>query len=126
MPYIMSILAFLQEFYSVAWTTVEMTTGHKTNLLAAAGKLKEIRLLHPERLVCYAEMKGHKDEIACMVFHSTKPTILFSGDSKVCCANRVQSLQKGVIISSRSHRPVSAYGILVFHPRPTTEHGITC
>ncbi|VDL62473.1 unnamed protein product [Hymenolepis diminuta] len=38
------------EFYSVAWTTVEMASGHRTNLLAAAGKLKEIRLLHPERL----------------------------------------------------------------------------
>lgn len=71
-----------EEFYAVAWTTVEMTPGHHTNLLAAAGKLKEIRLLHPEQLVCYAEMKGHKDEVACMVFHPTKSTILFSGDSK--------------------------------------------
>uniref|UniRef100_A0A5K3F787 Leucine-rich repeat and WD repeat-containing protein 1 n=1 Tax=Mesocestoides corti TaxID=53468 RepID=A0A5K3F787_MESCO len=71
-----------EEFYAVAWTTVEMSTGHHTNLLAAAGKLKEIRLLHPEQLVCYAEMKGHKEEIACMVFHPNKPTILFSGDSK--------------------------------------------
>ena len=62
---------------------MEMTSGHRTNLLAAAGKMKEIRLLHPEQLVCYAEMKGHKEEIACMVFHPNKPTILFSGDSKV-------------------------------------------
>ncbi|VDM18712.1 unnamed protein product [Hydatigera taeniaeformis] len=68
-----------EEFYAVAWTTVEMASGHPTNLLAAAGKLKEIRLLHPEQLVCYAEMKGHREEIACMVFHPTKPTILFSG-----------------------------------------------
>lgn len=60
-----------------------MSTGHRTNLLAAAGKLKEIRLLHPEQLVCYAEMKGHREEIACMTFHPVKPTILFSGDSKV-------------------------------------------
>ncbi|VDO07940.1 unnamed protein product [Rodentolepis nana] len=73
-----------EEFYSVAWTTVEMASGHKTNLLAAAGKLKEIRLLHPERLVCYAELKGHREEIACMVFHPSKPTVLFSGDSKAC------------------------------------------
>ncbi|CDS42558.1 DEAD box ATP dependent RNA helicase [Echinococcus multilocularis] len=73
-----------EEFYAVAWTTVEMASGHPTNLLAAAGKLKEIRLLHPEQLVCYAEMKGHREEIACMVFHPTKPTILFSGDSKAC------------------------------------------
>lgn len=76
---------YLQEFYTLAWTTVEMSTGHKTNLLAAAGKLREIRLLHPEQLVCYAEMRGHKDDIACMIFHPTKPTILFSGDSKVRC-----------------------------------------
>ncbi|KAF6774729.1 hypothetical protein AHF37_06568, partial [Paragonimus kellicotti] len=71
-----------QEFYSLAWTTVEMAAGHKTNLLAAAGKLREIRLLHPEQLVCYAEMRGHKDDIACMIFNPDKPTILFSGDSK--------------------------------------------
>lgn len=76
-----------QEFYAVAWTTVEMASGHPTNLLAAAGRLKEIRLLHPEQLVCYAEMKGHREEIACMVFHPTKPTILFSGDSKACCSS---------------------------------------
>ncbi|KAA3681736.1 uncharacterized protein DEA37_0011363 [Paragonimus westermani] len=71
-----------EEFYSLAWTTVEMAAGHKTNLLAAAGKLREIRLLHPEQLVCYAEMRGHKDDIACMIFNPDKPTILFSGDSK--------------------------------------------
>ncbi|TPP66178.1 Leucine rich repeat and WD repeat containing, partial [Fasciola gigantica] len=75
---------FGEEFYTLAWTTVEMSTGHKTNLLAAAGKLREIRLLHPEQLVCYAEMRGHKDDIACMIFHPTKPTVLFSGDSKAC------------------------------------------
>lgn len=64
-----------------------MASGHKTNLLAAAGKLKEIRLLHPEQLVCYAEMRGHKADVACMIFHPTRPTILFSGDSKAS-ANR--------------------------------------
>nr|CAH8845812.1 unnamed protein product [Trichobilharzia regenti]CAH8845814.1 unnamed protein product [Trichobilharzia regenti] len=73
---------FGEEFYTLAWTTVEMATGHKTNLLAAAGKLHEIRLLHPEQLVCYAEMRGHKEDVACMIFHPEKPTILFSGDSK--------------------------------------------
>ncbi|CAL8077013.1 unnamed protein product [Calicophoron daubneyi] len=73
---------FGEEFYTLAWTTVEMAAGHKTNLLAAAGKLHEIRLLHPEQLVCYAEMRGHKEAIACMIFHPNKPTILFSGDSK--------------------------------------------
>ncbi|KAH8875004.1 Leucine-rich repeat and WD repeat-containing protein 1 [Schistosoma japonicum] len=75
---------FGEEFYTLAWTTVEMAAGHKTNLLAAAGKLREIRLLHPEQLVCYAEMRGHKDDVACMIFHPEKPTILFSGDSKAC------------------------------------------
>lgn len=64
-----------------------MAAGHRTNLLAAAGKLREIRLLHPEQLVCYAEMRGHKDDVACMIFHPEKPTILFSGDSKVISQN---------------------------------------
>lgn len=58
-----------------------MAGGHYINILAAAGKMKDIRLLHPEQLVCYAEMKGHEQEIACMTFHPRYPTVLFSGDA---------------------------------------------
>ncbi|KAF7233694.1 hypothetical protein EG68_10761 [Paragonimus skrjabini miyazakii] len=71
-----------EEFYTIAWTTVEVENGKCTNILAAAGKMREIRLLHPEQLVCYAEMKGHTEDITAMIFHQTQPTILFSGDSK--------------------------------------------
>lgn len=46
--------------------------------------MHEIRLLHPEQLVCYAEMKGHTEDVTAMIFHQTQSTILFSGDSKVC------------------------------------------
>ncbi|KAG5451758.1 Leucine-rich repeats and WD repeat domain-containing protein 1 [Clonorchis sinensis] len=71
-----------EEFYTIAWTTVEVECGKATNILAAAGRMREIRLLHPEQLVCYAEMKGHTEDITAMIFHQTQPTILFSGDSK--------------------------------------------
>lgn len=71
-----------EEFYTLAWTTVTLEDGQRTNLMAAAGKMAEIRLLHPDQLVCYAEMKGHHDEVACMAFHSReRPTLLFSGDA---------------------------------------------
>nr|CAH8841556.1 unnamed protein product [Trichobilharzia regenti] len=71
-----------EEFYTIAWTTVEVEGGKRTNILAAAGRMHEIRLLHPEQLVCYAEMKGHTEDITAMIFHQTQSTILFSGDSK--------------------------------------------
>lgn len=71
-----------EEFYTIAWTTVEVETGKCTNILAAAGRMREIRLLHPEQLVCYAEMKGHTEDVTAMIFHQTQSTILFSGDSK--------------------------------------------
>ncbi|BHF59661.1 hypothetical protein SprV_0100262200 [Sparganum proliferum] len=71
-----------EEFYTIAWTTVEVEGNKRTNILAAAGRMREIRLLHPEQLVCYAEMKGHTEDITAMIFHQTQPTILFSGDSK--------------------------------------------
>lgn len=62
---------------------MEVETGKRTNILAAAGRMREIRLLHPEQLVCYAEMKGHTEDVTAMIFHQTQSTILFSGDSKV-------------------------------------------
>ncbi|KAL3314809.1 hypothetical protein Ciccas_006564 [Cichlidogyrus casuarinus] len=71
-----------EEFYCIAWTTVEVSGGKRANILAAAGKMHEIRLLHPEQLVCYAEMKGHTDDVTAMLFHQTQSTILFSGDAK--------------------------------------------
>uniref|UniRef100_A0A5K3F4X1 WD_REPEATS_REGION domain-containing protein n=1 Tax=Mesocestoides corti TaxID=53468 RepID=A0A5K3F4X1_MESCO len=71
-----------EEFYTIAWTTVEVEGSKRTNILAAAGRMREIRLLHPDQLVCYAEMKGHTEDITAMIFHQTQPTILFSGDSK--------------------------------------------
>ncbi|CAH8615212.1 unnamed protein product [Dicrocoelium dendriticum] len=71
-----------EEFYTIAWTTVEVESGKCTNILAAAGRMREIRLLHPEQLVCYAEMKGHTEDVTAMIFHQTQSTILFSGDSK--------------------------------------------
>ncbi|VDL94988.1 unnamed protein product [Schistocephalus solidus] len=85
-----------EEFYTIAWTTVEVEGNKRTNILAAAGRMREIRLLHPEQLVCYAEMKGHTEDITAMIFHQTQPTILFSGDSKVgnrffCLCHRSES-----------------------------------
>ncbi|PAA48055.1 hypothetical protein BOX15_Mlig008621g5 [Macrostomum lignano] len=70
-----------EEFYCLAWTVIPIE-DKPTKILAAAGRLRMIRLLYPDQMVCYSEMQGHRDEIACLAFHPNQPTVLFSGDSK--------------------------------------------
>lgn len=66
---------------TLAWTTLEIEPGKRLNILAAAGKLKEIRLLFPDFLH-YCDMRGHQEDISALVFHPSMPQILFSGDTK--------------------------------------------
>ncbi|XP_077995568.1 leucine-rich repeat and WD repeat-containing protein 1-like [Glandiceps talaboti] len=71
-----------EDFYAIAWTTVVMEIGGKetpTNLLAAAGKSCQIRLLYPVQLICYANTPVNKQPINVLLFHPEKPTWLFSG-----------------------------------------------
>jgi len=64
---------------ALAWTTLEVEPGKRINILAAGGKLKEIRLFY-ENNENYCDMKGHQEDIASLTFNSTYPQILFSGD----------------------------------------------
>ena len=73
----------MQEFYCVAWTTLEINNGEETkkwNILAAAGTRGSVKLLHTEQLMCYAEIKGdHRRArpINSLLFHPVEKTWLF-------------------------------------------------
>ncbi|VUZ49248.1 unnamed protein product [Hymenolepis diminuta] len=69
-----------EDFRAVAWTTVKLASGQMLNLLAVAGKLKRIRLFHSHYLINYTVLNGHENEISCLTFHPSRPTVLFSGD----------------------------------------------
>lgn len=66
---------------ALAWTTLELETGQRINMLAAGGKSKEIRLFFTDRDF-YCDMKGHQEDVCSLVFNSVSPQILFSGDAK--------------------------------------------
>ncbi|XP_072042851.1 leucine-rich repeat and WD repeat-containing protein 1-like [Amphiura filiformis] len=77
-----------EEFYCVAWTTLEINNGEQTqkvNVLAAAGTRGSIKLLHTDQLMCYAEIKGERKArpINSLQFHPTEPTWLFCGSEEI-------------------------------------------
>ncbi|KAJ8043187.1 Leucine-rich repeat and WD repeat-containing protein 1 [Holothuria leucospilota] len=77
-----------EEFYCIAWTTLEMDVDGKkkaTNILAAAGTKGTIKLLHPQQLLCYAEIKMERKSkpINCISFHPSHPTWLICGSEDI-------------------------------------------
>ncbi|XP_071945443.1 leucine-rich repeat and WD repeat-containing protein 1-like [Antedon mediterranea] len=79
-----------EEFYCLAWTTLEMDVGdakiaRKSNILAIGGARGDVKLLHPEQLICYAQLRNSRKtcSINTLVFHRDKPTWLFSGAEDV-------------------------------------------
>jgi WD40 repeat protein len=51
----------------------------RINIFAAAGLQGDIKLVRSDELICYAQMKGHKNRVNCLLFHSSNPSLLFSG-----------------------------------------------
>lgn len=77
-----------EEFYCIAWTTLEMDVDGKkkaTNILAAAGTKGTIKLLHPQQLLCYAEIKMERKSkpVNCITFHPSHPTWLICGSEDI-------------------------------------------
>ncbi|KAK3730817.1 hypothetical protein QZH41_009933 [Actinostola sp. cb2023] len=71
-------------FYCIAWTTVTMDfngNSKKTNLLAAGGQQKDIKIIEPNQLVCCEEITGLKGVLECLSFHPVHSSWLF------CAAN---------------------------------------
>ena len=71
-----------ETFYCLAWTTVILDFGNgnlrKTNLIAAGGVQKDIKIIEPTQLVCFEEIKGHKGVLELLLFHPLQPTWLMS------------------------------------------------
>lgn len=71
-----------ETFYCLAWTTVTLDFGNgnmkRTNLIAAGGLQKDIKIIEPTQLVCFEEVKGHKGVLELLLFHPLQPTWLMS------------------------------------------------
>ena len=71
-----------ETFYCLAWTTVSMDFGNgnrkKSNLLAAGGMRRDIKIIEPSQLVCLEEIRGHKGVLESLLFHPQHPTWLLS------------------------------------------------
>lgn len=68
-----------ENFYTLAWTTIEISAGRKVNILAVAGEGAAIKLIYPSQLLMYAAIRGHKKYISCLMFHPSSTRLLFSG-----------------------------------------------
>jgi len=68
-----------ENFYTLAWTTIEASSSRKVNILAVAGEGAAIKLIYPNQLLMYALIRGHKKYISCLCFHPTQTRLLFSG-----------------------------------------------
>jgi len=68
-----------ENFYTLAWTTIEASSKKKVNILAVAGEGAAIKLIYPNQLLMYALIRGHKKYISCLCFHPTQTRLLFSG-----------------------------------------------
>ncbi|XP_059174759.1 leucine-rich repeat and WD repeat-containing protein 1-like [Physella acuta] len=68
-----------ENFYTLAWTTIEAANKEKVNILAVAGEAAAIKLIYPNQLHMYAIIYGHKKYISCLLFHPTLTRLLFSG-----------------------------------------------
>ena len=66
-----------EEFYTLAWTTVQLGEKH-SNLLVAGGCLGFLHMIHPEQAVCYGRIKTHSAPVQTIRF--MKSTQLISAD----------------------------------------------
>ncbi|KAH3891681.1 leucine-rich repeat and WD repeat-containing protein 1-like [Dreissena polymorpha] len=77
-----------ESFYALAWTTLKAdgeNLKEDANILAVAGEDRQIKLIHPTQLVMFGCLSGHRGYISSLVFHPSRPEILFSGsrDNKI-------------------------------------------
>ncbi|KAM4699101.1 leucine-rich repeat and WD repeat-containing protein 1 [Discoglossus pictus] len=72
-----------EEFFTLVWTTLTMVTSdgqkRKVNVLAAGGKLGNVKLIQPKANFCFGEIKAHKKPISIMCFSPKQETFLFTG-----------------------------------------------
>lgn len=75
----------LQEFFSLAWSTVLMSRGNKAaaaaqpcSILAAGGKRGVVKLIHPRNNVAYGEFRASRKALSVLCFNHQQGNFLFS------------------------------------------------
>lgn len=74
----------LQEFFSLAWSTVLMSRGNKAaaaqpcSILAAGGKRGMVKLIHPRNNVAYGEFRASRKALSVLRFNHQQGNFLFS------------------------------------------------
>lgn len=76
-------LLVLQEFFSLAWSSVLMSRGdggsaQLCSILAAGGKRGVVKLLHPRNNVAYGEFRASRKALSVLRFHQQQGNLLFS------------------------------------------------
>lgn len=80
----------LQEFFSLAWSTVLMSTGNKNaaaqpcSILAAGGKRGVVKLIHPRNNVAYGEFRASRKALSVLRFNHREGNFLFSKSFAYC------------------------------------------
>lgn len=74
----------LQEFFSLSWSTVLMSTGNKAaaaqpcSILAAGGKRGVVKLIHPRNNMAYGEFRASRRALSVLRFNHREGNFLFS------------------------------------------------
>lgn len=73
----------LQEFFSLAWSTVLMSRGDQgsaqvCSILAAGGKRGVVKLIHPRNNLAYGEFRASRKSLSVLRFHEQQGNLLFS------------------------------------------------
>lgn len=77
------LVVVLQEFFSLAWSSVMMSRGDKgpaqlCSILAAGGKRGVVKLIHPRNNVAYGEFRASRKALSVLRFHERQGNLLFS------------------------------------------------
>ncbi|XP_075878610.1 leucine-rich repeat and WD repeat-containing protein 1 isoform X1 [Nelusetta ayraudi] len=80
-----------EEFFSLAWSTVLMSTGNKSaaaqpcSILAVGGKRGVVKLIHPRNNVAYGEFRASRKALSVLRFNHRQGNFLFTGsyDKKI-------------------------------------------
>lgn len=71
-----------EEFYCLCWTVLRIRNEHnaetKVTVLAVAGVSGDIKLIEPNRLVCFERVSYHKKPVDTLQFHPIVQHWLFS------------------------------------------------
>lgn len=73
----------LQEFFSLAWSSVLMSTGTQVSakccsILAAGGKRGVVKLIHPRNNVAYGEFRASRKSLSVLRFSEQRGNFLYS------------------------------------------------